>query len=217
MKKTIHDGGGITSVIASMAIAMAAVAGASDVFMPPTANILWRTAPSATFEVPVFLPYGASSATLVVTGDRYRREYTGLADGMFPLSLPAADSAEAENVYDLELTFNDRAATTHHALGLCDRHVCRLQIVLGDGFRNERLDSLLDDERIEILDAHLLGCRLSGRLVGRGSNAHLVAELDPSCVERFADFRSRRRDVKVEHAVLALFLNYFHPISSLMG
>lgn len=115
MKKTIHDGGGITSVIASMAIAMAAVAGASDVFMPPTANILWRTAPSATFEVPVFLPYGASSATLVVTGDRYRREYTGLADGMFPLSLPAADSAEAENVYDLELTFNDRAATTHHA------------------------------------------------------------------------------------------------------
>ena len=100
---------------AAMAVAMAAMAGANDVFLLPDSNILWRTAPGSDFEVPVFMPHGASSATLLVTGNGYRREYTGLADGMFSLSLPAAESAEAENVYDLTLTFNDVAATQHHA------------------------------------------------------------------------------------------------------
>lgn len=107
--------GGVRALLAAMVLAMVVAAGASDVFMLPAANRLWRTAPSDCFEVPVFMPAGASSATLVVTGNGYRREYAGLADGMFPLSLPAADSAETENVYDLELTFNDSAATTRHA------------------------------------------------------------------------------------------------------
>jgi len=89
--------------------------GASDVFMLPASNILWHTAPSSDFEVPVFMPPGASSATLVVTGRHYRREYTGIVDGMFQLSLPAADSADAENVYDLTLTFDDYLNTTSHA------------------------------------------------------------------------------------------------------
>ena len=107
--------GGVRARLAAMVLAMVVAACASDVFLLPDSNILWRTAPAADFEVPVFLPAGASSATLVVTGNGYRREYTGLADGMFQLSLPAADSADAENVYDLELTFNDSAATTRHA------------------------------------------------------------------------------------------------------
>ena len=81
----------------------------------PHSNILWRTAPGSDFEVPVFMPAGASSATLLVTGNGYSREYTGLADGMFSLSLPAADSADAENIYDLTLTFNDALATTRRA------------------------------------------------------------------------------------------------------
>ena len=89
--------------------------GANDVFMLPASNMLWRTAPSSEFEVPVLMPPGASSATLVVTGRRYRREYTGIVDGMFQLSLPAADSADAENVYDLTLTFDDILTTTRHA------------------------------------------------------------------------------------------------------
>lgn len=94
---------------------MALTAGASEVFLLPVSNMLWRTAPSATFRVPVLFPRGASSATLVVTGHGYVKEYAGLAEGMFSVSFPAADSADAENVYDLALTFNDHAATTHHA------------------------------------------------------------------------------------------------------
>jgi len=102
-------------VVAATAIAMAAVAGAGDVFLLPDSSTLWRTAPCAEFEVPVFLPYGASEATLVVAGYRYRQEYTGIADGMFLLSLPPANTGDGENVYDLTLTFNDAAATTQHA------------------------------------------------------------------------------------------------------
>ena len=123
LQKKTHTGrphvlryrGGVRALLAAMSIAIVVAAGASDVFMLPPSNRLWRTAPSDCFEVPVFLPAGASSAMLVVTGNGYRREYAGLADGMFPLSLPAADSADAENVYELELTFNDSAATTRHA------------------------------------------------------------------------------------------------------
>ena len=88
---------------------------ANDVFMLPASNMLWHTAPSSEFEVPVLMPPGASSATIVVTGRRCRREYNGIADGMFRLSLPVADSADAENVYDLTLTFNDILTTTRHA------------------------------------------------------------------------------------------------------
>ena len=98
-----------------MLLAVAMTVGANEVFMLPTSNILWRTAPSSDFEVPVLMPPGASSATLVVTGRNYRREYNGLGDGMFQLSLPAAGSVDAEDVYDLTLTFNDGAATTRHA------------------------------------------------------------------------------------------------------
>ena len=107
--------GGVRVLFAAMVLAMVVAACASDVFLLPDSNILWRTAPAADFEVPVFLPAGASSAMLVVTGNGYRREYAGLADGMFPLSLPAADSADAENVYDLTLSFNNDAGTTYHA------------------------------------------------------------------------------------------------------
>ena len=96
-------------------LAVAATACANDVFLLPTYNILWRTAPSSEFEIPVLMPHGASSATLVVTGYNYRREYTGIGDGQFRISLPAADSAIEENVYDLTLTFNDDAGTTRHA------------------------------------------------------------------------------------------------------
>ena len=89
--------------------------GVGEVFLLPVSNILWRTAPSASFEVPVAMPKGASSATLIVSGRNYRQEYTGIADGMFPISLPAADSSGGENVYELTLSFNDESATTNSA------------------------------------------------------------------------------------------------------
>ena len=102
---------------------MVAVAGSTNsVFVLPSSNVMWRTAPSATFEVPVFMPPGASSATLVVAGYKYSREYTDIADGMFALSLPVADSPDGENVNNLTLTFNDPLATTRSA---------RIAVVLG--------------------------------------------------------------------------------------
>ena len=91
------------------------VKGVGEVFLLPVSNILWRTAPSASFEIPVSMPNGASSATLVVSGRNYRQEYTGIADGMFLLSLPAAGSSGGENVYELTLSFNDESATTNSA------------------------------------------------------------------------------------------------------
>ena len=97
-------------------VALAAVAATADeVFLLPPSSLLWRTAPTANFEVPVLMPKGASSATLVVAGNGYRREYANLVDGMVPVSLPAANSADAENVYELTLTFDDDAGTTQKA------------------------------------------------------------------------------------------------------
>ena len=108
---------GLAALLASAIMcSMVGVADSTDsVFLLPSSHVLWRTAPSATFDVPVFMPPGASSATLVVRGQNYRREYAGLSDGMFSLSLPGADSDDTENVYDLTLTFNDAAATTRSA------------------------------------------------------------------------------------------------------
>ena len=107
---------GLAALLVTVLCAMVAAADSTDsAFLLPSSNVMWRTAPAATFEVPVFMPPGASSATLVVSGRKYRSEYTGLADGMFSLSLPAVDSDNTENVYDLTLAFNDDAATTRNA------------------------------------------------------------------------------------------------------
>lgn len=105
----------LPALLGAALLAASTTFGANEVFLLPTSNILWYTAVSSNFEVPVLMPPGASSAALVVTGRRYRREYTGIVDGMFQLSLPAADSADAESVYDLTLTFNDILTTTRHA------------------------------------------------------------------------------------------------------
>ena len=107
---------------AIMCTMVAVVGSANSVLVLPSSSVMWRTAPSATFELPVFMPSGASSATLVVAGYKYSREYTGITDGMFSLSLPVADSPDSENVYNLTLTFNDPLATTRSA---------RIAVVLG--------------------------------------------------------------------------------------
>ena len=117
----VEEGGIVRSGLAALLVSaimctMVAVADpAGSAFLLPSSNVMWRTAPSATFEVPVFMPPGASSATLVVAGYKYSREYTDIADGMFALSLPVADSPDGENVYNLTLTFNDPLATTQQA------------------------------------------------------------------------------------------------------
>ena len=57
----------IKRLFLALAALAASVATAEEVFLLPPSSILWRTAPTANFEVPVLMPKGASSATLVIS------------------------------------------------------------------------------------------------------------------------------------------------------
>ena len=103
------------AIIGISLVPAAEAAAEASVFMMPESNILWRTALDGDLEIPIFMPAGATSASLAVKSGNCKRIYTVDADGMFALSLPSADSADDENVYELELTFNDEASTTYRA------------------------------------------------------------------------------------------------------
>ena len=84
------------------------------VFMRPETSSFWNTATNNTMTVPVDFPSGATTATLTVSGVGYSATYTDIQKGTdsfgtdsFTFALPAADSPQTENVYDLTLTFND--------------------------------------------------------------------------------------------------------------
>ena len=84
------------------------------VFMRPETSSFWNTATNNTMTVPVDFPSGATTATLTVSGVGYSATYTDIQKGIdsfgtdsFTFALPAADSPQTENVYDLTLTFND--------------------------------------------------------------------------------------------------------------
>lgn len=109
-----------TALLTAVAAALSSAANTADEFLLPKENILWHTAVSSDFDVPVLLPRGATSAKLVVAGKGYSRTYEEIAEGMFSLSLPSADSVGEENIYDLTLTFNDEPPTVQHArLAVC--------------------------------------------------------------------------------------------------
>jgi hypothetical protein len=77
------------------------------VFIKPETSFFWHTATNSTMTLPVDFPEGATSATLVVTGLSYSVQYTGITDDEFTLRLPAATDPAEENVYGLELTFDN--------------------------------------------------------------------------------------------------------------
>ena len=84
------------------------------VFMRPETSSFWNTATNNTMTVPVDFPSGATTATLTVSGVGYAATYADIRKGAgsfgtdsFTFALPAADSPQTENVYDLTLTFND--------------------------------------------------------------------------------------------------------------
>lgn len=109
-----------TALLTAVAAALSSAVNAADAFLLPKENILWYTAVSSDFDVPVLLPRGATSAKLVVSGKGYSRTYEEIGEGMLSLSLPGADSAGEENIYDLTLTFNDEPPTVQHArLAVC--------------------------------------------------------------------------------------------------
>lgn len=84
------------------------------VFLRPETSSFWRTATNSVVTLPVKYPEGATSAALTVKGAGYSRTYADIPEGDFDLELPAADSPENENVYELALSFND-GRTVHTA------------------------------------------------------------------------------------------------------
>ena len=79
------------------------------VFMRPETSSFWNTATNNQMTVPVDFPSGATTATLTVNGLGYSATYADIQKGTdsYTFALPAADSPQTENVYDLALTFND--------------------------------------------------------------------------------------------------------------
>ena len=79
------------------------------VFMRPETSSFWNTATNNSMTVPVDFPSGATTATLTVNGLGYTATYADIQKGTdsYTFALPAADSPQTENVYDLALTFND--------------------------------------------------------------------------------------------------------------
>ena len=105
----------VAALVAASVTSAASYAAETSLFVHSKEHILWRTAPGATFDVPVVMAPGATSATLTVAGHRYRRVYPGLAAGMHSVELPDAFSGDTENVYDFDLVFDDPCATAEHA------------------------------------------------------------------------------------------------------
>ena len=78
------------------------------VFLRPETSSFWNTATNSTMTLPIDYPSGATKATLTVSGVGYRtKTYPNLTGSSFELVLPVPDSPQAENVYDLALTFDD--------------------------------------------------------------------------------------------------------------
>ena len=73
------------AIIGISLVPAAEAAAEASVFMMPESNILWRTALDGDLEIPVFMPAGATSASLAVKSGNCKRIYTVDADGMFAL------------------------------------------------------------------------------------------------------------------------------------
>ena len=83
------------------------------VFLRPETSSFWNTATNSTMTLPIDYPTGATKATLAVSGVGYAtKTYPNLTDSSFELELPVPDSPQAENVYDLTLTFDDGTVRT---------------------------------------------------------------------------------------------------------
>ena len=76
------------------------------VFVHPERSSFWRTATNNVVTLPITFPSGANSATLAVSGASYAATYANITGSSFVLTLPPPDTPDAENVYDLTLTFN---------------------------------------------------------------------------------------------------------------
>jgi hypothetical protein len=89
------------------------------VFLRPETSSFWNTAPGSSIILPIDYPYGATGASLSVSGLGYSRTYENVPEGDFKLELPAATTPREENIYELVLTFNNGVTRTAR-LGLIE-------------------------------------------------------------------------------------------------
>jgi hypothetical protein len=88
------------------------------VFLRPETSSFWNTATNSTMSLPIDYPNGATKAKLEVTGIGYSKVYENITTGSFVIELPAPNSPQTENVYDLKLTFDDEVTVRTAKLGL---------------------------------------------------------------------------------------------------
>ena len=83
-------------------------------FTRPETSSFWNTATNNVMTVPIDFPAGATRATLTVSGVGYSATYGNIERGTdsYTFALPAAESPQTENVYNLRLTFDDGTERT---------------------------------------------------------------------------------------------------------
>ena len=96
------------------------------VYRDPSDYALWHTATNSTFEL--FLDYSpfATEATVEVHGVKFERAYSNVTAQSFVVSVPRPIAANKEDVYRIDVTYND--GTSHSA---------RVGVVRGHGVGNE--------------------------------------------------------------------------------
>ena len=102
--------GVVGAAVVSLAVsATELTSGPTLVFTRPETSSFWNTATNNVMTVPIDFPAGATRATLTVKGVGYSAVYADMPRGTdsYTFALPAADSPQTENVYDLSLSFDD--------------------------------------------------------------------------------------------------------------
>lgn len=87
------------------------------VYLRTDTSSFWHTATNSTMTLPVDFPYGASSATLTVSGAfGYSQTIDGITTPFVTVALPEATMPDrkpaTEDVYDFTLTFDDGTVRT---------------------------------------------------------------------------------------------------------
>jgi hypothetical protein len=105
------------------------------IMLLPDKSSFWHTATGATIEVSVDMPLGAKRASLSVSAPGYQRCYEDIPEGWFSFSVCEPSSPDAENVYDLTLSFDDGTV-----------QFSRIGVVQGVGRVSASARCILDEE-----------------------------------------------------------------------
>ena len=103
---------GLVAAAASMAaaplLAGQIISSPTFVYVHPEKSHLWSTVTSQSLLLNIDYPEGATSATLnVIPAKGQPISYANIADGQVSVELPPATSLDTENVYAIDLTFDN--------------------------------------------------------------------------------------------------------------